>query len=547
MQPCSAIFVLDRNISMLAPMYTKSEAKPLLVDPELGGLRRTPSTASAQQALAFPDELMLQQENSPAYKALHDAGLIVHAYRLKSSLELDVTGGNATVKSNFTRRLTAYVGGLGLGGFIYDKLVKQFTVKEGHVRPALHSDGSFYFYGPGVHRISGLFITVKEDVSLQTPRIEHGNCAIFTVPQGFIGLAFDRGQPTLLAPGMHQWKSDTLKLQELIDMSTDVIKLGPFTLLTVDEGYAAITQDNGKQIVLPGGATHMLTHRNWKYEKLISLKIHTDDLGPFRATSADNVVLETIATVNWRVQDPNLAARMADDTMYGHDDGYNAPVVGVGGSSILKQDVLKQAVASLAAAIGSIRYADDVHISASDKVNIETSEILPQQTPHSLGAGNDDGHGVSQIFSVQQMSAAAQHANEIVTQYGVSIVSINVISAVPMDKKLEETLSAGAVAAAGAVQAEIAARGNAKARLIDAQSVAAANRIQAQARADAEVMQAQGKKDAAALLESSNVAVDLAKLEKTGQVLGDNKSFFFGTSPSVLPALMSNPETFSKF
>merc|ERR1712217_358739 len=153
----------------------------------------------------------------------------------------------------------------------------------------------------------------------------------------------------------------------------------------------------------------------------------------------------------------------------------------------------------------------------------------------------DEGHGVAQIFSVQQMSAAAQHANEICTQYGVSIVSINVVSAVPVDKKLEATLSAGAVSAAGAIQAEIAARGNAKARLIDAQSQAAANRINAQAIADAEVTQAHGKKDAAALLEVSSVAVDLVKLEKTGQILGEKTSFFFGSSPSMLPALMSNP------
>merc|ERR1712054_626576 len=152
--------------------------------------------------------------------------------------------------------------------------------------------------------------------------------------------------------------------------------------------------------------------------------------------------------------------------------------------------------------------------------------------------GGDDACGVSQIFSVQQMSAAVMHANEICNQYGVSIVSINVISAVPVDKKLEETLSAGAVAAAGAQQAEIAARGNAKARLIDAQSAAAAQRIHAQSIADAEVLQAQGKKDAAALLEGSAVAVDLAKLEKTGGILGDKTSFFFGSGPSVLPKVM---------
>jgi regulator of protease activity HflC (stomatin/prohibitin superfamily) len=471
--------------------------------------------------------MMLQEESSPAYKALHDAGLIVHGYRLKSSRDLIVVSGNTTVKENLVRRVTAYTAGVFIGGIIYDQFLNQITVKEGHVRPAVHADGRYFFYGAGVHIVSRLFITVHDDISLQNCHIEHGNCA------------FDRGQPILLAPGLHQWKSDTLSMQELVDLSTDVIRIGPFTLLTVDEGYSAITQDNGKQRVLPGGSTHMLTHKNWKFEKLISLKIHTDDLGPFRATSADNVVLETIATVNWRVQDPSLAARMAADTMSRNVDGRpTAAASGSGENSNLKRDVLKQAVASLAAAIGSIRYADDVHISASDKVSIDTSEIAPQH-PKSHGAGNDEGRGVSQIFSVQQMSTAARHANEICTQYGVSIVSINVISAVPVDKKLNETLSAGAVAAAQALQAEIAARGNAKARLIDAQSQAAATRINGQAVADAEVIQAQGKKEAAALLEGSSVAVDLAKLEKTGQILGEKTSFFFGDGPATLPALMS--------
>jgi len=506
------------------------------------------STTSTRQAMSFPDTLMLQQEQSPAYKALNDAGLMVHSYRLKSSSELESVPGNSTVNSNFIRRTAAWTAGLGLGGIIYDALLNQFTVKEGHVRPATHSDGRFYFYGPGVHRVSRIFIKTEEkDISLMESRIEHGNCAIVTVPQGFVGLAFDRGQPILLSPGLHQWKSDTLKVKDLIDLSTDVIRLGPFTLLTVDEGYAAITQDNGLQKVLPGGCTHMLTHRNWKFEKLISLKIHTDDLGPFRATSADNVVLETIANVNWLVTNPTLAAKMAADTMTrsennfaeGQEAGKPPLVVGVGQASSLRRDVLKQAVASLAAAIGSIRYADDVHISASDKINIDTSDVAPSKA---FGAGNNEGGGVSQIFSVQQMTFAVQHANEICKQYGVSIVSINVISAVPVDKHLEETLSAGAVAAAGAQQAEIAARGNAKARLIDAQSIAAANRIQAQATADMEVMIAQGKKDAAALLEGSEVAVDLAKLEKVGTILGNKTSFFFGASPSALPALISNPK-----
>jgi len=239
------------------------------------------------------------------------------------------------------------------------------------------------------------------------------------------------------------------------------------------------------------------------------------------------------------VEDATQAARMAADTVSHAESNH---VVGVGDKSRLRQDVLKQSVASLAAAIGSIRYADDKHISANEKVSIETSNILPTQLEPRSADSDEGACGVSQIFSVQQMSSAVQHANEICLQYGVSIVSISVISAVPIDKQLEQTLTAGAVAAAGAQQAEIAARGNAKARLIDAHSCAAAKRIQAQAAADAEVSHAQGKKDAAALLETSQIAVDLAKLEKTGAVLGNKTTFFFGANPGVLPAMISNPK-----
>ena len=54
--------------------------------------------------------------------------------------------------------------------------------------------------------------------------------------QGEIGLAFDRGQPVLFPPGLHQWNSPTLRFRKCIDLNSGVIQLGPYTLLTVDEG-----------------------------------------------------------------------------------------------------------------------------------------------------------------------------------------------------------------------------------------------------------------------------------------------------------------------
>ena len=37
----------------------------------------------------------------------------------------------------------------------------------------------------------------------------------------------------------------------------DAHQMGPLTLVTVDDGYSAVTEDNGKQCILDGGATYL--------------------------------------------------------------------------------------------------------------------------------------------------------------------------------------------------------------------------------------------------------------------------------------------------
>jgi len=111
-----------------------------------------------------------------------------------------------------------------------------------------------------------------------TGPILHGDRTIVVVEQGFIGFALDKGQPVLLPPGLHQWKSATMQFIKCYDLNNNVIRMGPLTLVTVDEGYAAVTEDNGQQKILEGGDTYLLTHRNWKFQKYITQKIQSNDL-----------------------------------------------------------------------------------------------------------------------------------------------------------------------------------------------------------------------------------------------------------------------------
>ena len=113
-----------------------------------------------------------------------------------------------------------------------------FLVPDSMILPAQDGNGNYLFFGPGVHRHHNPFLTTESPISLlqKDLYIKHGNRTIVTVPQGNLGLCTDRGQPVLLPPGLHQWISNTMVFERLLDLSNHVIEMGPYTLLTVDEG-----------------------------------------------------------------------------------------------------------------------------------------------------------------------------------------------------------------------------------------------------------------------------------------------------------------------
>lgn len=470
----------------------------------------------SRQALAA-DELMTAQEQSPAYRALHEKNLITNKYRVRSTDDLDVIKSRTTVtKSNVACVLTCK-GCCCLAQF--------FTVKNGCIRKGMHSDGKYLLFGEGPHQINSPYVSVEsKDIPLMDARIVHGTRAVLTVEQGFVGLCMDRGQPVLLPPGLHQWDSTTMKFEQMIDLSTSVIRLGPYTLITVDEGYAGVTSDNGEQKVLEGGEAYMLTHRNWKFEKFITKKLQTNDVGPITVTSGDNVPLETTATVNWMIEDVILAARMSANTMQhlGANQGTSEFDI-----SKLRTDVMRQVTASLAAFVGTISYS--AHGNAGLTQHVQGANES-KDTKGAEPEPEEEKGGVKALFDRDQMSDSVQHANEICGKYGVKILSINLISAYPADRALLAALSQGAVATVAAEQTETAARGEAAALLAKARAEAEAARIRAEGDAAAEELRAEGSLNAARKLEGSEVAVAISKMRVAGTALSESNanSFFFG-------------------
>merc|ERR1712054_148916 len=445
-------------------------------------------------------------EGSPAYAALEH--LLTTRYRIERAEDINTIPPNASRGGNMAVRCAILPRVLG---------VRTFEVPKGQIRLADDGSGNYEIYGPGVHRRANMFMSLGKNIDVVGEVIRHGDRTIVTVKQGHIGYCEDMGQPVLLPPGLHEWQSQTLKFQRAVDLNNTIIKLGPYTVLTVDEGYCAVTQNNGEQVILPGGSTHLLDHRNWKFEKFMTQKIQTNDLQRIEATSADNVMMHTDATVVWRVTNVDNAAKFSAETM--QQDGSDTATACQSDIKKLRNDVLKQATASLAAFIGEIRYSDSFHISAagpSCATAVPVAEV----------------GGSSAIFDGSRMASAVEAANHITKTYGVTILSINVISAIPADHELQQALARGAVASADAERAETVARGEAK-----------AVRIRAEADAEAERIRADGAKSAADTLSESSVAVDLARIGKVGEALqgGGTSTLFFGAESNDLGGLLSNP------
>lgn len=503
--------------------------------------------------------------DSPAYDVLTKHNLVRLDWRVANVDELQFLEGNTTPAANCLRSLAC-------GCCFFKPCCKMAEVPAGTLRKMEDGFGGFQFLGNrgtyrGIHFYCDPFMRVDtQNVKLNSSQsatagltIHNGDQWIVIIPQGFIGLALDMGQPVLLPPGMHQWRSATMSFEQCVDLTKPVIALGPYTLLTVDKGYEAVTQNNGQQQVLEGGAVHLLTHRNHKFEKFISTKIMTDDLQRVEVMTGDNVLMSVTATVCWNISNVQQCAERAAETMDASGNGRDTGTI-----NKLRGDVLKQAEASLSALIGKVNFSDT--FSAATQLQYGSPQLAAGVVPGQrlsqasasangarAGASADGGASaraaaptadhVALLFDDDKLRNAVTHANDMTIRYGVEVLSINIISAKPADTQLMQSLAKGAVAAAEAQQLETAARGQAKADAIQAQGRANALKISAQAESDAEVTRADGRQQAAKLLNEQEVAVSLAMIAATGEALSHAKSSLIMTrEPGQLNSMMlANP------
>eukprot|EP00397_Hematodinium_sp_SG-2012_P019826 GEMP01020394.1.p1 GENE.GEMP01020394.1~~GEMP01020394.1.p1 ORF type:complete len:425 (+),score=78.48 GEMP01020394.1:317-1591(+) len=402
---------------------------------------------------------------------------------------------------------------------IWESLTNFIEVPNAKVVPAQDGQGNYFLYGPGLHLITDPFITLSEEVGLAAEKLllSHGTITLVVIPLGQAGYAEDRGQPVILPDGMHCWNSPTLKFVRIIPTDEHIVQLGPMTLVTLDEGYVAVTQNNGRQVILEGGMVHLLTHRNWKFQKLVPLKQETMSLGVLDACTQDFIQVKMAVTCTWRIADPAKTCLFCVQTM--NPDGSL-----VTGDDIdkIRNDVKMQAIASLCYVVGNSCFISEA------------------------GLKNDKAKGTDTWLDSNRLRLATKQCNEITSKYGVEVVALGILNMQVSSKILEDLFAKMATVTSEAIQAEKIAEGE-----------ASAIRISATAMAEALKLEAKGHLDAAkALAQTSSgspLAFELARLEAAGTMFNPEKhQFLIGDCaqgeqvrqllyPDMLTAMMNNP------
>jgi regulator of protease activity HflC (stomatin/prohibitin superfamily) len=337
-----------------------------------------------------------------------------------------------------------------------------------------------------------------------------------------------------------------------------VLQIGPYTVLTVDEGYAAMTINNGKHIILDGGQMHLLTHQKWKFHSFVNMKIQSDEMMELHVNSADNVTLNVDTMVFWKVTDIKSAAAVLMDEKIPTDLSVDTSTdEETSGMSNLRHKVLKQATAVISRFIGNLNFSNAFNKAANLDDSIQQNELNTGHTDSLKPIRTENP-----IFEHNLIDDFVSDTRNVTAKFGIEILNIIITAAFPLDQEIASAIHGNVMTTADAMREVTLAKSKASVVKIEADATAASNAIIAESEADvvlkkaraeaeadvlradglkkADVLRAEGSRQAGNILESSSVAVNLEAMKTSAMAIKNSDKFFFGKEPNYMPKVVMN-------
>lgn len=388
-------------------------------------------------------------------------------------------------------------------------------VDAGHIG-LLQMDCDFHFLAPGYHKYAtcGTYVHGQANLAQMDKAVVNGPTGFVTISEGRIGVLQVMGDFKLLAPGTYQWFSVSVTFLASVDIRGERAALGPYTLVTVPEGFVAVTFNNGELIVLGNGPsrsesrTYFLDDPKWVLESMLSVQNQCDRLEDNDLLSKDNVELLMVAMSQWKIVDPVLAVTECGSTM---------DKIRLKANSLVR--------AAIARIVAGTNIGTGGVVGGMSQPLVMAKEVNPNTKEAANGEEADLAH-------MMKSGQAQQHMAELTMN--MSTMGIHVIGVFVPEKRMKNDDIRSEVAK----QAVIGIKAEAERSAADAAAYATITAAKAQAQAILEL--AKAHTEAGRMLGNPNdTAARLALTEKTAEALKDAKVTIFSGSPGNMPFMLN--------
>lgn len=394
-------------------------------------------------------------------------------------------------------------------------------IQEGEVG-VVREDAEYSLLDQGYHTFVnfGTEYMGRHRLNVMDVPVTYGACGFVVISEGRIGLLQDGSEYRILAPGMYQWSSPTVRFLASADTCTRQVDLGPYTLITVPDGHVCTSFNNGDLVVLgwnetnnacSDSRTYFLNDPKWTVGTYLPTQTQTDKLPANDLLTKDNVEILMVAMSQWRIVDPRLAVQRCGETM-----------------DKIREKVNQIVRATIARIVASTSIGAGPVSGSVSKPIVQAQVAQPANTADGHPANTADG-----LAQLMQSAAANQHMSQLrenTEQMGIEVIAIFV-----PEKRMKNDDIRNQVAS----QAVIGIQAEAERSAADATAYATVKR----ATAEAESIQllAKAHADAGAKLGAPDTtAARLALTEVTAKSLSNAKVTLFSGAPGNMPFLLTD-------
>jgi regulator of protease activity HflC (stomatin/prohibitin superfamily) len=390
---------------------------------------------------------------------------------------------------------------------------------------------------PGTHVVNDPLFQFDGFIDQLTPVLQHGSLHRIIVAEGTRALAWIGDDPKMFTAGIYYFHSPLFNYVGSAKINTRNVRLGPFHIVTVDDGRVGIAYDNGVLNILPPGEHWLNAKNNQTFRAFLPTTEQVRQLRTLEVLTNDGLVVQVIGSITFHIADPHKAVLNIGADKKKKDDNITGAIFEtiMHRSNDTLASILTGTSVLTSAGMG---FADStLHVSHRDVPKYDGGRsIQPDELKHEAKHESPDDIEINAQIRHRFKEKLTHTLND---QWGVELSDMNVIDIKVMDTAVRCALAEGVRSNIVAVTDRKTAESKAETARILAQGRRDAAKIKTDAKTYAVAQVAEAQLNAGKMLEQVQVAVDIRMAETAANALAESRGSLIMAPDASFGTIMS--------